>query len=110
MFEESLTALAAVGGTAVVQAAGTDAWAGFRERVARIFGRGNAQRQQAELGCLDNTAAMLEEAAETELVHVRARQEGAWQSRFEALLENLEEPEQRQVADELRALVAEYSA
>jgi hypothetical protein len=109
VLEESLTALAAAGGTAVVQAAGTDVWAGFRERVARILGRGDAQRQHAELERLDHTAAILEEAAETEVEHVRDRQEGAWHSRFETLLENLEEPEQQQAVDELRALLTEYT-
>jgi hypothetical protein len=109
MLEEALTALAAAGGTAVVQAAGTDAWTGFRAGVARIFGRGNAQRQHAELERLDYTAAMLEEAAEAEMEKVRSWQEGAWQGRFEALLENLDEPERQQAANELRALLAEHT-
>ncbi|GAA3131629.1 hypothetical protein GCM10017687_54110 [Streptomyces echinatus] len=34
MLEEELATLAAAGGTAVVQAAGTDAWNGFRQAVA----------------------------------------------------------------------------
>ena len=110
MLEEALTALAAAGGTAVVQAAGTDAWAGLRAGVARIFGRGDARRQQVELERLDYTAAMLEEAAEMEVEQVRNRQEGVWQSRFETLLENLEGPEQEQAVEELRALLSQYKA
>ncbi|MGW3466207.1 hypothetical protein ACWDE9_44675, partial [Streptomyces olivaceoviridis] len=38
MLEQALTALAAAGGAAVVQAAGTDAWTGLRQAVARWFG------------------------------------------------------------------------
>jgi hypothetical protein len=52
--EEALAALAAAGGTAVVQAAGTDAWAGFRSRVAKWFARGDTEREQIaleRLGC-----------------------------------------------------------
>ena len=41
MLAEALTALAAAGGTAVVQAAGKDAWTGFRARVAKWFARGD---------------------------------------------------------------------
>jgi hypothetical protein len=110
MLEDALTALAAAGGTAVVQAAGTDTWTGFRAGVAKIFGRGNAQRQHVELERLDYTAAILEEAAETELDHVRLRQEGAWQGRFETLLEDLDTPERQRAVDELQALLAEYTA
>jgi hypothetical protein len=110
MLEEALTALAAAGGTAVVQAAGTDAWTGFRAGLARIFSRGDDQRQHAELERLNHTAEMLEEASDAELELVRSRQEGAWQGRFEVLLENLEEPERQQAVDELRALLAEFSA
>jgi hypothetical protein len=48
MLVETLAALAAAGGAAVVQAAGTDAWNGFRQAVARWFARGDAQREQAD--------------------------------------------------------------
>lgn len=44
----SLAALAAAGGTAVVAAMSTDAWAALRERVARLFnGTDSAQLQEA---------------------------------------------------------------
>lgn len=106
MLSEAMTALAAAGGTAVVQAAGTDAWTGVRRQVARWFGRGNPQREHAELERLDQTAGELEAARPTEVERVRIRQEAAWQGRIEALLENLEDIERARVADELRTLLA----
>ncbi|MGW0615701.1 hypothetical protein [Streptomyces sp. NPDC002788] len=108
MLTEALMAVAGAGGTAVVQAAGTDAWTGLRQRVARLVGCGDTQRERAELERLDCTAQALEEADATgETERTRLRQEASWQTRFESLLENLEDSEQQQVATELQALVAE---
>ncbi|MDH6108397.1 hypothetical protein P3T36_003959 [Kitasatospora sp. MAP12-15] len=107
MLEEALAALATAGGTAVVQAAGTDAWSGLRSRVARLFGRGDGQREQAELERLDQTANALEVVGPGEAERVRIRQETSWQTRFEVLLESLTADERDQVAAELRALLKE---
>ncbi|ROP56075.1 hypothetical protein [Streptomyces sp. PanSC9] len=104
MLFEAMTALAAASGSAVVQAAGTDAWNGFRKRVAALFGRGDAQREAAELERLDHTAQVLT-AGGAEAVAQRARQEGAWQARFETLLEGLGEAEREEMAAELRSLL-----
>ena len=50
MLVEAMTALASqAGGAAVVQAAGTDAWEGFRQRVAGFLRRGDHQREGVEL-------------------------------------------------------------
>ncbi|MFD9223431.1 hypothetical protein ACFWDI_26275 [Streptomyces sp. NPDC060064] len=106
MLTESLTALAAAGGAAVVQAAGTDAWAGFRSTIAAWFGRGNTQREQAEIERLDRSAAALETAGEERLERERIRQEAAWEALFAAFLEDLNDTEQEQAADGLRALLA----
>lgn len=62
MLAEALAGLAATGGTAVIQAAGTDLWATFRERVAGLFGRGQRRQTEAALEQLDQTAAMLNQA------------------------------------------------
>ncbi|MFV5992194.1 hypothetical protein ACNPQM_06995 [Streptomyces sp. NPDC056231] len=105
-----MTALAAAGGAAVVQAAGTDAWTGVRQQVARWFGRGNPQREHAQLERLDRTAAELEAAQATEVERVRIRQEAAWQGRIEALLEGLEDIERARVANELRTLLAQQTS
>lgn len=109
MLTEALTALAQAGGTAIVQAAGTDAWQGFREAVARWFGRGDTGREQAERERLDQTATALTAAGPTQEVHVRIRQEVAWQTRIEALLEALDDDERVRLADQLRALLDEQA-
>ncbi|MER5911901.1 hypothetical protein ABT124_15680 [Streptomyces sp. NPDC001982] len=113
MLEAALAALAAAAGTAVVQAAGTaagtQAWDGFRSRVARFLGRGDQTREQAELERLNQTAAVLEAASTEEAELVRIRQEASWQTRFETLLENLTDEERQQVAAQLRALVSEHA-
>lgn len=98
MLEAALAALAAAGGTAVVEAAGTDAWAGLRARVAQLFGRGDDGRERAELARLDATAAALTGAGPGDGggagsgvgQSVRIRQEAFWQARFAALLEGPE--------------------
>ncbi|MET9412134.1 hypothetical protein ABZX90_41425 [Streptomyces sp. NPDC002935] len=108
MLVEALAALAAAGGTAVVQAAGTDAWNGFRQAVARWFGRGNAQREQAELERLDQTATALQTTDPAQAELARISQEASWQARIEAMLESLDEGERDQAADQLRGLLAKH--
>ena len=106
---EALTALAAAGGTAVVQAAGKDAWVGFRGRVAKWFGRGDTEREQVALERLDRTAAALEAAGPGEVERVRAGQEASWQTLFEILLEGLDGEEQQRAAADLRDLLAGFA-
>ncbi|MFB8246187.1 hypothetical protein ACFC5X_14205 [Streptomyces sp. NPDC055952] len=111
MLVEGLIAVAAAGGGAIVQAAGTDAWAGIRSGVARILGRGEAGREQAELERLDQTRAELESAgdgvgAERAQTVLATR----WQTRLEVLLEQLPEQERQQVAAEVQALVQQANA
>ncbi|WP_217622694.1 hypothetical protein, partial [Streptomyces lunaelactis] len=103
---EALAALAVAGGTAVVQAAGTNAWNGFQARVAHLLGRADAARERAELERLDRTAELLAAAGTEEAEQVRIRQEASWQTRFETLLESRTAEEREQVAAELRSLLA----
>lgn len=100
-------ALAAAGGAAVVQAAGTDAWDGLRSRVARWCGRGDGEREHRELERLDRSAAELVAADGGEVTQVRARQEAGWQARIETVLESLHEDERAHAAEDLRALLEE---
>ncbi|WP_086786092.1 hypothetical protein [Streptomyces caniscabiei] len=104
-----MAAAAAAGGIAVVQAAGTEAWTGLRKAIARWFGRGDEQREQAELERLDQTASAIEASDADTVDRVRIRQEAAWQTRIEATLESLGEAERDQAADELRALLAQHT-
>ncbi|WP_433919512.1 hypothetical protein OIE50_33640 [Streptomyces canus] len=111
MLVEGLIAVAAAGGGAIVQAAGTDAWAGIRSGVARILGRGEAGREQAELERLDQTRAELESAGDgAESERVQTVLVTRWQTRLEMLLEQLPDEERHQVAAELQALVQQAQA
>ncbi|MES4888672.1 hypothetical protein [Streptomyces sp. NPDC096012] len=110
MLSEAMTALAAVGGTTVVQAASTDAWAGLRQQLGRWLGRGDPQRENAELARLDQTAGELNTAVPAELERMRIRQEAAWQVRIETLLESLDDTERAQAAEQLSALLGQCTA
>ncbi|MFI9203538.1 hypothetical protein [Streptomyces sp. NPDC053048] len=110
MLGESLTVLATAVGTAVVQAAGTDAWNGFRGRLARLLGMGDSGRERVELERLDRTAAALEglegpEGQTGEGERQRQRQQVAWETRVADLLESLPEDRRAHVVAEIRALV-----
>lgn len=100
-------ALAAAGGAAVVQAAGTDLWAGFRQRVARLLGQGDTQREQAELERLDRTATVVRTVGQDMEERARIIEEISWRTRFETLLESLTAQERARVAAELRGLLAD---
>ncbi|MFI1177524.1 hypothetical protein [Streptomyces melanogenes] len=109
MLDQALIALAASGGTALVTAAGTDAWSGLRQAVACWFGRGDTRREQTELERLDQTAAAVEATDPTEAEQVRNRQEAVWQTRIETLLESLDGTERDRAAEWLRSLLAQHA-
>ncbi|GGT49293.1 hypothetical protein [Streptomyces purpureus] len=94
MLDESLTALAAAGGGAVVAAMATDAWHVTRDGVVRLF-RGRAEVERR----LEDDAALVAGAEDTD--DARQALAPAWALRLRALL--AEHPE---YADEVRALMA----
>ncbi|MFF1872995.1 hypothetical protein [Kitasatospora herbaricolor] len=102
-----LIALATAAGTSVVQAAGTDVWTGFRERVARLFGRGRAGEAatQVTLERLDRTAGEITTADDGGTELVREQAAAVWRTRFQDLLEEAGGDRDTVVA-ELRELVA----
>jgi hypothetical protein len=110
MLAEAMAALAATCGNAVVQAACTDAWTGFRKKLAGLLGRGDRQRVDVELEKLDQTATALAKAAPDELERIRIHQEAVWQTRIEALLESLDGAERERFAGDLRSLLQEQAA
>lgn len=105
MLTEALTAVVAAGGTAVVQAASTDAWTGFKQRLAALMGRGDAQSTGAELERLDRTATAIANASPEQLERVRTLQEGTWQSRLEVWFESASDEERARAAAELQRLI-----
>lgn len=105
VLDETLTALAAAGGGAVVQAAGTSLWTAFSNGVARLFGRGDERSAQVTLVRLDRTAAALGQVAADDAERVRRGEESSWQTRFQDLLDELPEREREEAATDLRGLV-----
>ena len=102
---DEVTALAAAGGTAVIAAAGTDAWQELRLAVARWFGRGDAGREQRELERLDRTAGALRTSGSDEAETIRVSERSAWQARFTMLLEDLDDGDRDRAVEQLRALI-----
>ncbi|MEW2578939.1 hypothetical protein [Streptomyces syringium] len=105
MLDQSLIALASAAGAAVASAAGTDAWAALRERVAGVFRRGGTPGSGPVARRLDRTAAELEGVDPREAERVRVLLGASWQTRFEDLLENLGDAERAEVAGQLRDMV-----
>ncbi|WP_327733207.1 hypothetical protein OG749_04360 [Streptomyces nojiriensis] len=108
MLDEAMVALAASVGSGVVQAAGTDAWLALRNRLARLFGRGDRQQETVQLERLDRTGAELSAAGQGgDGNEERLRHGAAWRTRTEDLLEQLDPDERAAAAVELRALLDE---
>jgi hypothetical protein len=107
MLTDVMAALAAAAGTAVVQAAGTDAWGEFKHKLAEWFGRGDHGRERAELERLDHTSAKLDAAESDRAELARAEEEGAWRARVEAFLESLDNDSRDRAAADLGQFLAE---
>ncbi|MFI8458140.1 hypothetical protein [Kitasatospora sp. NPDC085464] len=108
MLDGAMAALAAAVGSGVVQAAGTDAWVAFRNRLARLLGRADRQQENAQLERLDRTAAELAAVGpEGAGGEERTRLGTAWRTRIEDLLEELDPDERADLATGLRLLLDE---
>lgn len=96
-----IDALAALAANTIVATAVTDAFEGFKARLARVFGRDRPD--PAVQRRLDETRQRLAGAAQPDLAGARAAQARQWETRFADLL--TDHPE---AAAELRALLAEF--
>ncbi|MGW2955225.1 hypothetical protein [Streptomyces eurythermus] len=83
MVDPTVLALASSGATALVTAAGTDAWTGLRTALAHWVGRGDPEREGEATNRLDETATALRSAAPEELDRVRLQEEAVWRDRFQ---------------------------
>ncbi|MFE7930310.1 hypothetical protein ACFU6S_16510 [Streptomyces sp. NPDC057456] len=110
MLSEALTAAAAGGGMAVVQSAGSDSWAWFRVRCARLVARGDTDAEREAIERLDRTAAVLEAVDEGERERVRAVHAVLWQGEFASLLEALADDERDRLVEQLVQLTKEFDA
>ncbi|WP_432182465.1 hypothetical protein [Streptomyces sp. NBC_00063] len=106
MLPEIVSGLAGSGATALISAAGTDAWTGVRTRVVDLLRRGG-QQESAVLRRLDQTVTDLGQANAdgTRAEEVRSSLSRSWQTRFTDLLEDLPEAERDAAVAELEALV-----
>lgn len=103
MLTEAMLALATAGGTAVVQAAGTEAWGSVSEGVARIF------RRRAGDGAEDGAQRELERTAlvlASDEADGSSRQASLWGQRFAILLSDADEQSRQQAEAELRQLIS----
>ncbi|MFJ4521023.1 hypothetical protein ACIP4Y_08750 [Streptomyces sp. NPDC088810] len=105
-----MTAAAAAGGTAMVQAAGTDFWAWCRARGARLIGRGDPARETEALERLDQTATALAAASDDEREGVGIVHAQLWRGEFASLLESLGDQDRERAAAELRAIAADFGS
>ncbi|MFF0768528.1 hypothetical protein ACFYUK_06480 [Nonomuraea wenchangensis] len=103
MLSEALAALAAAGGTALVEAMTSDAWTSAKQGFARLLGRGKPERQEVAVQRLERSRQELADRSGAELERARVEQEAAWRSRLSDLLEDDPAAEA-----ELRMLVATY--
>ncbi|MFF9021893.1 hypothetical protein [Streptomyces eurythermus] len=105
MVDPTVLALASSGATALVTAAGTDAWTGLRAALARWVGRGDPEREGEATHRLGETEIALRSAAPEELERVRLQEEAVWRDRFRTAFRALEEAERDRAADELREVL-----
>ena len=105
MVVEALAALAAAGGTALVNAMVADGWRGVRQRFVRLFGRGNDKEAEAAAARLEKSHVMLAGLSGADLERAQAEQAVVWGTRLSDLLED--HPE---VEGELRSLISEVQA
>ncbi|MEV7195307.1 hypothetical protein AB0N81_26395 [Streptomyces sp. NPDC093510] len=107
MLDDAMTALAAEGSDAVVQAAGTESWPGVRGPVARWFSRGDPARERATLDRLDRTDAHLAGVEGDLGRRLRGDERISWRTRFEIALDDLDDGVRTELGSELRTLVRE---
>jgi hypothetical protein len=101
-----VAALTALAGTALVQAMVTDGWEGVRNRVARLFGRGEPDPRIERR--LDAAREQLAAAAPGAREQVQTTLAGQWRTRFDDLLADHPDAEADLAAlvDELNVVTA----
>jgi len=105
MLGEAAAELASVGGTALVTAMITDGWESFKDRFARLLGRGDARETEVATTRLEECRELLASLPGPDRQRARTEQEVAWRIRLGDLLER--EPG---AEHELRGLVLEMQA
>lgn len=96
-------ALAAAGGSGLVGAVATDAWAMAKRGFTRMLGRGDEAREEVVGQQLERTRAELA-AAGPRVEQVRLTQQAVWTARLEDLL-----TDQPEAAEQLRVLISQVA-
>lgn len=109
-FISDLAPVAALVGPMVLQLAVTDGYQTSKERLVRLFGRGEAERENAVRDNLEGTGAALAAAPDEEArERVRAEHAQRWEDEFIQLLLPLGAAERRRAAEEVREIVREVA-
>lgn len=95
--------------TAAATRAGNGVWDLVGPKLARLFGRGNADQEAAALKRLNKTAAALEQATDADRDRIRDQQRDAWRTRLEDFLDEYPEDE-AQLKDLLEELTTKLPA
>ncbi|MFF3439604.1 hypothetical protein [Streptosporangium sp. NPDC002721] len=101
---ELLVALASAGATAIVSSVTSDAWQALRDRVARILGRGDDQREVIQGEVMDEVRAAILQASGSDRPAIVAAQ----RERVSALLVEAMAGDPV-AAEETRSLIAEFA-
>lgn len=99
METDLLMQLATSGATTLIGAAATDVWQQAREGFARLFARGDEEKETLAVRRLDALAAAVEQAPASDPEDVRQKLLTQWQTRLIDLIE-----EQPDTAEALRSL------
>ncbi|RLK54133.1 hypothetical protein [Actinokineospora cianjurensis] len=102
---EELAALAAAGGTALVEAAATDAWETTKQRIAAVLGGGDSRKVELAETRMESTRAELASLTGADLDQARAAHATVWTTRLRDAIE--ERPE---AADDLREVLVALPA
>ncbi len=101
-----ISSLATLAGNTLVAVAVTDAWEDVRQKIARLFGRG--QPDPGSERKLDATRQQLDTARPAELERVRADLSHEWAVRFKDLLADHPDagPELAMLVEEIKPVIA----
>jgi len=103
---EVMAVAAAVGG-ALLKAATTDAWEGFKKKFARILGRANEQEVKRHTDRLDRDRSRLLETEESQRQIAESRLKDRWVDEVSDVYE--QHPGQNMI-DDLKELADEFNA
>lgn len=110
MLPESLRAIAAEAGIAIVATAGTTLWPSFEPQIVSWLVQSTREPERAGIAWLAETATALRTASSTCSASIAAQHALSWQSYFSETLENMQAGTRVQAAERLQHLVHDHAA